>query len=239
MATHSSILAWRIPWREEPGRLQSMRSQRVRHDWATSLTHSLTHWSQYSQGMQGWKGQRPSSKALRIKHQKKNSKPGWCSRGQFQQVNYTHTVWDQKAHENTLHMANYQINANPNNTEESPHHGQNAHHQKKPQRLNAAEVRNKRGSSHTLGGGVNECSHCGKQHGGSLKVQHTGTVWSSNPSLGLKHGGKKIIIWNASCTPIFRVALFTRAEIKNQPARPESEKWRLSETARYWNTPHM
>ena len=32
MATHSSILAWRIPWRVEPGRLQSMGSQRVRHD---------------------------------------------------------------------------------------------------------------------------------------------------------------------------------------------------------------
>ena len=32
MATHSSILAWRIPWREEPGRLQSIGSQRVRHD---------------------------------------------------------------------------------------------------------------------------------------------------------------------------------------------------------------
>ena len=32
MATHSSTLACRIPWREEPGRLQSMRSQRVGHD---------------------------------------------------------------------------------------------------------------------------------------------------------------------------------------------------------------
>ena len=32
MATHSSILAWRIPWKEEPGRLQSMGSQRVGHD---------------------------------------------------------------------------------------------------------------------------------------------------------------------------------------------------------------
>ena len=32
MATHSSILAWKIPWMEEPDRLQSMRSQRVRHD---------------------------------------------------------------------------------------------------------------------------------------------------------------------------------------------------------------
>ena len=42
MATHSGILAWRIPWTEEPGGLQSMGSQSVRHDWATSLTHSLT-----------------------------------------------------------------------------------------------------------------------------------------------------------------------------------------------------
>ena len=32
MATHSSTLAWKIPWREEPGKLQSMESQRVRHD---------------------------------------------------------------------------------------------------------------------------------------------------------------------------------------------------------------
>ena len=32
MATHSSILAWKIPWREEPGRLQYMGSQRVRHE---------------------------------------------------------------------------------------------------------------------------------------------------------------------------------------------------------------
>ena len=32
MATHSSILSWRIPWTEEPDRLQSMGSQRVRHD---------------------------------------------------------------------------------------------------------------------------------------------------------------------------------------------------------------
>ena len=32
MATHSSILAWRIPWTEEPGELESMESQRVGHD---------------------------------------------------------------------------------------------------------------------------------------------------------------------------------------------------------------
>ena len=38
MTTHSSILAWRIPRTEEPGGLQSMGSQRVRHDWATNTS---------------------------------------------------------------------------------------------------------------------------------------------------------------------------------------------------------
>ena len=36
IATHSSILAWKIPWTEEPGGLQSMGSERVGHDWATN-----------------------------------------------------------------------------------------------------------------------------------------------------------------------------------------------------------
>ena len=40
MAPHSSTLAWKIPWMEEPGRLQSMGSRRVGHDWATSLSLS-------------------------------------------------------------------------------------------------------------------------------------------------------------------------------------------------------
>ena len=41
----SSTLAWKIPWTEEPGRLQSMRSLRVRHDWATSLSlFTFMHW---------------------------------------------------------------------------------------------------------------------------------------------------------------------------------------------------
>ena len=48
MATQSSTLAWKIPWMEEPGRLQSMGSQRVRHDWATSLE---SHEEQVSQLM--------------------------------------------------------------------------------------------------------------------------------------------------------------------------------------------
>ena len=45
MATHSSTLAWRIPWAEEPGRLQSMESQRVGYDWVTSLSlFTFMHW---------------------------------------------------------------------------------------------------------------------------------------------------------------------------------------------------
>ena len=42
MATHSSVLAWRSPWTEEPGRLQSRGSQRVRHDWATRYSTAQT-----------------------------------------------------------------------------------------------------------------------------------------------------------------------------------------------------
>ena len=45
MATHSSTLAWKIPWLEEPGRLQSMKSLRVGHNWMTSLSlFTFMHW---------------------------------------------------------------------------------------------------------------------------------------------------------------------------------------------------
>ena len=45
MATHSSTLALKIPWKEEPGRLQSMGSLRMGHDWATSLSlFTFMHW---------------------------------------------------------------------------------------------------------------------------------------------------------------------------------------------------
>ena len=48
MATHSSILAWETPWTEEPGGLQSKRSQRFRHNWATE--HALRE-EQFWEGM--------------------------------------------------------------------------------------------------------------------------------------------------------------------------------------------
>ena len=45
MTPHSSTLAWKIPWTEKSGRLQSMGSLRVRHDWATSLSlFTFMHW---------------------------------------------------------------------------------------------------------------------------------------------------------------------------------------------------
>ena len=45
MTTHSSILAWEIPWSEEPGGLQSMGSQRVRYDWGTDHHNATTRWA--------------------------------------------------------------------------------------------------------------------------------------------------------------------------------------------------
>ena len=50
MAPHSNTLAWKIPWTEEPGRLQSMGSQRVGQGWATSLSlFTFMHWGRKRQ----------------------------------------------------------------------------------------------------------------------------------------------------------------------------------------------
>ena len=49
MATHSSILAWKIPWIEEPGRLQSMGAQRVGHNWVTNTLRFSVQFSSVTQ----------------------------------------------------------------------------------------------------------------------------------------------------------------------------------------------
>ena len=54
MATHSSILAWEIPWTEEPCGLQSMGLQRVGHDWATSLSFFLSFFLSPASGFQSY-----------------------------------------------------------------------------------------------------------------------------------------------------------------------------------------
>ena len=79
MAPHSSTLAWQIPWTEEPGRLQSMGSLRVGHNWATSLSlFTFMHWRRKWQPTpvflpgesQGWgdPGGLPSMGSHRVGH---------------------------------------------------------------------------------------------------------------------------------------------------------------------------
>ena len=78
MAPHSSTLAWKIPWTEEPGGLQSMGLLRVGHDWATSLSFfTFMHWRRKWQPTpvflpgesQGWEpGGLPSIGSHRVGH---------------------------------------------------------------------------------------------------------------------------------------------------------------------------
>ena len=80
MVPHSSTLAWKIPWIEKPGRLQSMGSLRVRHDWATSLSLFIfMHWRRKwqptpvflpgeSQGQRSLVGCLPSMGSHRVGH---------------------------------------------------------------------------------------------------------------------------------------------------------------------------
>ena len=53
MATHSSILDWRIPWTEEPSGQQSIGLQRVRHDWSDSAHSQLTMFWQFQVNSEG------------------------------------------------------------------------------------------------------------------------------------------------------------------------------------------
>ena len=73
MAPHSSIPAWKIPWTEEPGRLQSVWSQRIGHNWATSL--SQCHLWDLSFLTRHWT-QAPAVKALNPNNQTTRELPG-------------------------------------------------------------------------------------------------------------------------------------------------------------------
>ena len=79
MAPHSSTFAWKIPWTEEPGGLQSMGSRRVRHDWATSLStfhfHALEKEMATHSSVLAWRipgtaepGGLPSMGSHRVRH---------------------------------------------------------------------------------------------------------------------------------------------------------------------------
>ena len=65
MVTHCNILAWRIPWTEKPGELQSVGSQRIGHDWVTNTFTSLLQWNDHLERQQedgNWKPRRESQR---------------------------------------------------------------------------------------------------------------------------------------------------------------------------------
>ena len=88
VAPHSSTLAWKIPWTEEPGRLQSMALLRVRHDWVTSLTfhfHALEKEMATHSSVLAWRipgtgepGGLPSLGSHRVGHDWSNLAAAWC-----------------------------------------------------------------------------------------------------------------------------------------------------------------
>ena len=121
MATHSSTLAWKIPWTKEPGRLQSMGSQRIRHDWVTSLHFTtasekgLPQWlsgkeSACSAGDTGDADLIPGSERERRKWQ---SSPVFLpkkSHGQRSLVSYS--PWSHKESDVTEHTAQHTASEN-------------------------------------------------------------------------------------------------------------------------------
>ena len=79
MATHSSVLAWRIPGKAEPGGLPSLGSHRVRHDWS-DLAAAAAAWSRINQRGGGEKGQtRASGSGIKASSWKQEKWQRWCN----------------------------------------------------------------------------------------------------------------------------------------------------------------
>ena len=92
MATYSSTLAWKLPWMEEPGRLQSMGSRRVGHHWATSLSlFTFMHWRRKWQ---------PSPVFLPGESQGRGSLVG-CRLWSRTELNMTEATWQQQLRRHT------------------------------------------------------------------------------------------------------------------------------------------
>ena len=84
IATHSSILAWSIPWTEEPGGLQSTGSQRVGHDWVTktnTLRPTLQIWSNTDAAKAGFLVEMWSLDAPRLQHSDRQAGTGGLLKG--------------------------------------------------------------------------------------------------------------------------------------------------------------
>ena len=82
VAPHSSTFAWKIPWTEEPNRLQSMGSQRVGHSWATSLSLSVTkagfHW-QAEPPSREWARDKGICRSIELNFPEQQRRPLWLS----------------------------------------------------------------------------------------------------------------------------------------------------------------
>ena len=88
MTPHSSTLAWKIPWMEDPGRLQSMGSLRVGHDWATSLSLlTFMHWRKWQ----------PTPVFLPGESQGRGSLVG-CRLWGHTELDTTEATWQQQQH---------------------------------------------------------------------------------------------------------------------------------------------
>ena len=88
MATYSSILAWRIPWTEDPSGLQSMVSQRVRYDWVTEHTHT-----QYIRQLNVVQFSSVAQPCLTLCDPMDCSTPGFPVRHQLPEFTQTHVHW--------------------------------------------------------------------------------------------------------------------------------------------------
>ena len=105
MAPHSSTLAWKIPWMEEPGRLQTTGSRRVGHDWETSLSlFTFMHWRRKWQPTpvflpgetQGWGARYAAVHGVaqsrtRLKRLSSSSSKCWQM---MEKGPYTHSWWE-------------------------------------------------------------------------------------------------------------------------------------------------
>ena len=95
MAPHSSTLAWKIPWTEEPGRLQSMGLGRVGHDWTTSLSlFTFLHWRRKWQ---------PTPVFLPGESQGRGSLVGCCLRGRTESDTTEATLQQQQQQQPILY----------------------------------------------------------------------------------------------------------------------------------------
>ena len=129
----------------------------------------------------------------------------------------------QEAQETMFNFTNYQRKANQDYKELSPYTSQNGHHQNEPTNSTCWRRVERREPSCTTGGNVNWYSHCGEQHGGSLKTNKRTTIWPSKATTG--H-----IPWenynSKRCTPMLTAALFSIARTWKQLKCPTADEGR-------------